>query len=168
MLTGTPLENRIEELHSIVQFVDRFRLGPLFRFQHEHRDTDETGAVIGYRNLDKVATTLKPVLIRRRKKDVLSDLPKRSDKIFLVGMTPRQWELHDENREIVARIVAKWRNYGFLSDADQLRLRIALQNMRMACNSTYLLDHKTDHNMSLEMLVRQTNTCGCDPRELVK
>ena len=32
VLTGTPLENRLEELHSIVEFVDRFHLGPMFRF----------------------------------------------------------------------------------------------------------------------------------------
>jgi SNF2 family DNA or RNA helicase len=31
-LTGTPLENRLEELHSIVSFIDRFKLGPLFGF----------------------------------------------------------------------------------------------------------------------------------------
>lgn len=154
VLTGTPLENRIEELHSIVQFVDRFRLGPLFRFQHEHRDTDESGVVVGYKNLDHVAATLKPVLIRRTKKDVLNDLPKRSDKTFFVGMTPEQQEHHGENQEIVATVVAKWRRTGFLSEADQLRLRIALQNMRMSCNSTYLLDQKTDHGMKMDEALR--------------
>jgi len=61
-----------------------------------------------------------------------------------VPMTPEQLTHHDENREIVARIVAKWRRYHFLSEADQLRLQIALQNMRMSCNSTYLLDQETD------------------------
>lgn len=154
VLTGTPLENRIEELHSIVQFVDRFRLGPLFRFQHEHRDTDKNGVVVGYKNLDRVAATLKPILIRRSKKDVLNDLPKRSDKTFFVGMTPEQQEHHSENQEIVAKIVAKWRRTGFLSEADQLQLRIALQNMRMSCNSTYLLDQKTDHGLKIDEAFR--------------
>jgi hypothetical protein len=46
----------------------------------------------------------------------------------------------------VVRIVRKWRHYGFLSEIDQRRLMIALQNMRMSCNSTYLLDHETDHS----------------------
>jgi len=40
VLTGTPLENRIEELYSIVEFVDRFRLGPMFRFLDEHQNVD--------------------------------------------------------------------------------------------------------------------------------
>src|SRR5262249_20172280 len=45
-----------------------------------------------------------------------------------------------------ARIVHKWRKYRFLSEADQRRLMIALQNMRMACDSSYLLDQSADHS----------------------
>src|SRR5262249_9229325 len=58
VLTGTPLENRLEELISIVQFVDRFRLGPTFRLLHEHQVRDEHGKVVGYRDLDRIGQTL--------------------------------------------------------------------------------------------------------------
>jgi SNF2 family DNA or RNA helicase len=152
VLTGTPLENRLEELHSIVEFVDRFRLGPMFRFLHEHQHVDETGRVVGYRNLSGIAKTLEPILMRRTKDKVLKDLPERMDKRMFVPMTPEQMKHHEENRELVARIVAKWRRYGFLSEADQRRLMIFLQNMRMSCNSTYLLDHKTDHGVKADEL----------------
>ncbi len=37
VLTGTPLENKLEELFSVVEFIDGRRLGPAFRFLHEHR-----------------------------------------------------------------------------------------------------------------------------------
>jgi hypothetical protein len=67
-------------------------------------------------------------------------------------MTEAQARHHEENREIVARIVAKWRRYRFLSETDQRRLMIALQNMRMACNSTYLLDGTTDHGVKADEL----------------
>src|SRR5262249_60905399 len=56
------------------------------------------------------------------------------------------------NREVVARIVQKWRRYRFLSEADQRRLMIALQNMRMACDSTYLLDQKSDFGVKADEL----------------
>ncbi len=153
VLTGTPLENRLEELHSIVEFVDRFRLGPVFRFLAEHQHLDEDGRVIGYRNLDQVGRTLEPILIRRTKKEVLSQLPERLDKNYFVPMTKEQMAHHAENREIVARIVAKWRRLGFLSEADQRRLMVALQNMRMSCNSTYLLDKKTDFGYKADELL---------------
>jgi superfamily II DNA or RNA helicase len=144
VLTGTPLENRLEELVSLVQFVDRHRLGPSFRFLANHQMLDEFGKVVGYRDLDSIGKTLAPILIRRRKDQVLKQLPARLDKTFFVPMTPEQMQHHEENRELVARIVAKWRRFRFLSEADQRRLTIALQNMRMSCNSTYLLDQTTD------------------------
>jgi SNF2 family DNA or RNA helicase len=144
VLTGTPLENRLQELVSIVDYVDRHRLGPTYRFLANHQIVDEFGKVIGYRDLDSIGRTLAPVLIRRQKSQVLSQLPERLDKNFFVEMTPEQRRHHDENKEIVARIVQKWRRHKFLSEADQRRLLIALQNMRMSCNSTYLLDQNTD------------------------
>ena len=163
VLTGTPLENRLEELYSIVEFVDRFRLGPMFRFLDKHQEVDETGRVVGYRNLSQVSKTLKPILVRRTKKEVLDELPERMDKQFFVPMTPQQAEHHEENRTTVARLVAKWRRYGFLSEADQLRMQIALQNMRMACNSTYLLDHETDYGTKADELVQLLGEMLEDP-----
>jgi superfamily II DNA or RNA helicase len=144
VLTGTPLENRLEELVSIVQFVDRHRLGPTWRLRHTHQSTDETGRVIGYKNLDQLGKTLAPVLLRRRKAEVLTQLPTRVDNTVFVSMTDEQRRHHDENGDIVARIVKRWRRTGYLSDVDQRVLTCSLQNMRMSCNSSYLLDHKTD------------------------
>jgi len=153
VLTGTPLENRLEELYSIVEFVDRFRLGPMFRFLAEHQHVDNVGKVVGYHNLSKIAKSLEPILVRRTKKEVLKELPDRLDKNYFVPMTKEQMKHHEENRETVARIVAKWRRLGFLPETDQRILMIALQNMRMSCNSTYLLDKKTDYGVKANELV---------------
>ncbi|MEW6379801.1 MAG: DEAD/DEAH box helicase [bacterium] len=154
VLTGTPLENRLEELHSIVEFVDRYKLGPLFRFLANHQITDQqTGRAVGYQNLKSIGETLAPILLRRTKKEVLQQLPERMDKNFFVPMTQKQREYHDENRDIVARIVAKWRRYKFLSEADQRRLMVALQYMRMACDNTYLIDQETCHGPKLDELL---------------
>lgn len=140
VLTGTPLENRLEELHSIVEFIDRYRLGPLFRFLHNHQLTDDGGKVVGYRNLNELGKSLETVLIRRKGQEVLAQLPKRLEKNYFVPMTQGQNEIHEENSGIVARIVNKWRKYKFLSEIDKQRLMIALQYMRMASDDTYLIN----------------------------
>lgn len=152
VLTGTPLENRIEELHSIVEFIDRRHLGPLYRFVHHHRIIDAAGKVTGYRNLQSIRESLKGVMIRRKKDEVLRQLPERTDKNFFVPMTPEQRAIHDENLDIVVRLAAKWRRYKFLCEADQRRLRIALNFMRMAADNTYLVDKKTVHGPKIEEL----------------
>ncbi|HYC90934.1 MAG TPA: DEAD/DEAH box helicase [Thermoanaerobaculia bacterium] len=145
VLTGTPLENRIEELVSIVEFIDPFRLGPTFRLLDAHQMRDENGRVVGYRDLDRLSATLAPIVIRRRKREVLAQLPERLEKTFFVPMTREQLVHHRENEEIVARIAAKWRRSRHLSERDQRRLMIALQRMRMSCDSSYLLDERSDH-----------------------
>lgn len=152
VLTGTPLENKLEELISIVQFVDQHRLGPTWKLLHEHQVKDEGGRVTGYTGLDRIGQTLAPIMIRRRKSEVLMQLPERTDQNVLVPMTELQMTYHQENAEIVTRIVQRWRNTKFLSDKDQRRLTCALQNMRMSCNSTYLLDQESDHGVKADEL----------------
>ncbi|MHB8255142.1 MAG: DEAD/DEAH box helicase, partial [Acidiferrobacter sp.] len=152
VLTGTPLENKLEELISIVQFVDQNRLGPTWKLLHEHQVKDEAGRVTGYTGLEKIGQTLAPIMIRRRKADVLRQLPARTDENLLVPMTEMQMVYHQENADIVTQIVHRWRKTRFLSEKDQRRLTCALQNMRMSCNSTYLLDQETDHGVKADEL----------------
>jgi hypothetical protein len=152
VLTGTPLENKLEELISIVQFVDQHRLGPTWKMLHEHQVKDEYGRVTGYAGLDKIGQTLAPIMIRRRKSEVLLQLPERTDQNLLVPMTEPQLTYHRENAETVTKIVQRWRKMKFLSDQDQRRLTCALQNMRMSCNSTYLLDQESDHGVKADEL----------------
>ncbi len=153
VLTGTPIENRLSELHSIVEYVDKFRLGPLYRFLHTHQIVDEAGKVVGYRGLTEIKKTLQDILLRRTKDEVRLDLPRRSDKTLFVPMSPRQRICHEEFREIAARIILRWRRHGFLSDTDQRVLRCALESMRMVCDSAYLLDLKTKDSPKLDELL---------------
>jgi superfamily II DNA or RNA helicase len=143
VLTGTPLENRLQELVSIVEFVDAHRLGPTFKFLADHQILDTDGKVVGYRSLDTIGKSLEPILLRRRKSQVLTQLPPRLDKNFFVPMGPIQRKHHSENADLVALLVAKWRRMKFLSESDQRKLMVALQNMRMSCDSSYLLDDET-------------------------
>jgi SNF2 family DNA or RNA helicase len=163
VLTGTPLENRLRELVSVVEFIDQHRLGPTWRFLEHHQITEEGGKVVGYQHLDEVAATLSPILIRRRKAEVLSQLPPRREKVFLLPLTGPQRKLHEEHEETVARIVARWRRQHFLSDRDQKILMAALQSMRMVCDSTYLLDKKQDHGAKIPELLRVLDEALTDP-----
>ncbi len=150
VLTGTPLENKLEELFSVVEFVDGRRLGPAFRFLHEHRMEDEKGHLLGYRGLDRIKQQLAPVLLRRTRQEVLKDLPERTDQIFRVPLTPEQAAPYDEQSNILATLMRKWERQGWLSDIDQKRILCCIQNMRMLCNSTFLFDKETHHSPKLE------------------
>ncbi len=150
VLTGTPLENKLEELFSVVEFVDGRRLGPAFRFLHEHREEDEKGRLLGYRGLDKIRSQLAPVLLRRTRQEVLKELPERTDQIFRVPLTLKQAEPYYEQNDILAQLMRKWERQGWLSEIDQKRVLCCIQNMRMLCNSTFLFDKKTHHSPKLQ------------------
>jgi SNF2 family DNA or RNA helicase len=153
VLTGTPLENRLDELHSLVEFVDNYKLGSLFRFLDNHQIYDETGKVIGYDNLNKISETLKDVLIRRHKKEILKQIPERTDKNYFVDITKEQYEIHEDYKNTVARLINKWKRHKFLSEKDRQRLLISLNCMRMVSDSTYILDQKTRHDTKIDELL---------------
>ncbi len=136
VLTGTPLENRLEELYSVVEFIDDRRLAPAFRFFNRHRVVDEKGKVLGYKNLAELRENLKPVLLRRTRQEVIDQLPPRTTEIIRVTPTDEQMSLHGAHMRVVSSIVRK----RYLTEMDLLRLRQALQACRMAADSTYLVD----------------------------
>jgi SNF2 family DNA or RNA helicase len=146
VLTGTPLENKLEELYSIVQFVDDRRLGPAFQFLHDHRIEDEQGQLTGYRSLDAIRDKLAPIFLRRTRADVLSQLPERTDTIRYVELRPEQREPYDEQRRALVRLLAK----PFLTDLDRKRILSCLTNLRLICDSTFLYDKATHVSPKLE------------------
>lgn len=150
VLTGTPLENKLEELFSVVEFVDGRRLGPAFRFLHEHRMENETGHLIGYRALDRIHSQLAPILLRRTRAEVLKELPERTDQVFRVPLTLKQAEPYFEQSDILAQLMRKWERQRWLSEIDQKRILCCIQNMRMLCNSTFLFDKQTHHSPKLQ------------------
>ncbi|MBY0523938.1 MAG: DEAD/DEAH box helicase [Gemmataceae bacterium] len=146
VLTGTPLENKLEELYSIVQFVDDRRLGPAFQFLNDHRVLDDKGKLLGYRNLDKLREKLEPILLRRTRAEVLTQLPARTDNIVYVELSDAQRAPYLEQQTTLARLVGK----KFLSDVDRRRIMGCITNMRMLCDSTFLFDKQTNVSPKLE------------------
>ncbi|HET6575449.1 MAG TPA: SNF2-related protein, partial [Fimbriiglobus sp.] len=146
VLTGTPLENKLEELYSIVQFVDERRFGPAFQFLHDHRVFDETGNLVGYRNLDKIRDRLGPIFLRRTRAEVLTQLPARTDNTVFVELTDAQRIPYEEQRTMLARLLGK----GYLTDLDRKRVLACVVNMRMLCDSTYLFDKRTNVSPKLD------------------
>lgn len=149
VLTGTPLENRLDDLYSVIGFIDDRRLGPAFRFFNRHRVVDENGKVLGYKNLSELRKQLAPILLRRTRASVMGELPPRSTEIVRVTPTGEQIELHRANLRIVSSIVRK----PYFTEMDVLRLRKALLMCRMSANSTFLVDKEPPgYSSKLEVL----------------
>ena len=153
VLTGTPVENKIEDLYSLMQIVNPYMLGSLHHFLTRHQITEDgTGKVIGYKNLNDVGTLLQDVMLRRTKNEVLKDLPKRMDKNLFVPLTLQQAELHKEYADSVAKLVHKWKRMHFLSEEDRQKLLMFLNMMRMVSDTTFIIDQETNYQTKLDEL----------------
>jgi superfamily II DNA or RNA helicase len=139
ILTGTPIENRIDDIHSLMSFIDPSVLGPLFRFNREFYDLDERGRPSGYRNLEQLHKRIKPFLLRRRKADVETELPDRTDQRYFVPLSPKQADSYAAHEAQVARLVAIAKKRP-LTQQESEKLQRELAMMRMICDTNYILD----------------------------
>ena len=150
ILSGTPLENRLEELYTVMEFADSFLLSPFWQFKADCILTDGGGKVIGYQNLNKIGEKVSSRLIRRTKKQVALQMPRRMDKNLLVAMTKEQRDMHEDLKAQVAQMVFKWRRLHFLPEKDRQKLLILLSQMRMVCDSTFILDQQSRHDTKVD------------------
>ena len=138
VLTGTPLENRIDEIYSIVQFLKPDLLGPLFRFNREYYELDDRGRPAGFRNLEGLAERVSSVMLRRRKEDVETELPGRTTKTFFVPMTDAQNKTYCDYEHYVRRLAALAAKRPLTKEEFE-RLQTLLACMRMVCDTPWIL-----------------------------
>ncbi len=162
VLTGTPIENRIDEIYSLVQFLDPAIFGPLFRFNRDFYQLDDRGRPAGYKNLDELHRRLGPILLRRRKQEVETQLPERTVNHYFVPMEPEQRLRYEEFDRKVALLADKARRRPLLPEEFE-QLQRWLSCMRMLCDTPYILDSECRLCPKLEELEEIFDEVLADP-----
>jgi hypothetical protein len=132
VLTGTPMENRLTELASILDWIEPRALEPKWRLVPWHTYTDANGGS-GARNLDTLRLRLSRFTLRRVRQEVLPQLPARTDTRVPVELTAEQREQHDALNQPIAQLAAILRQRP-LSPAQHLRLMRLLTTQRIVSN----------------------------------
>jgi SNF2 family DNA or RNA helicase len=150
VITGTPLENKLLDLYSIMNFIDPEVLAPQWEFSMNHCyfDKDKKDQITGYYNLQDLKNKLADYVIRREKVDVLKELPAVQEVMVPVELHETQAEIHAGLARSLAPILHKKHKTVY----DMQRIQQILTNMRMVCDSTFLIDKETNHSPKLEEL----------------
>jgi superfamily II DNA or RNA helicase len=135
-LTGTPLENRLEDAYAIAQLIDQRLLPPLWQIDRDHFVRDPKGSRVNfYRSLDALRARLAPAFLRRRKEDVALQLPERIRSTVMVPMHPDAMDTHEAMMSQVARIAAR----KVILPADLDRMQRLLVIARRCCDGPHML-----------------------------
>jgi superfamily II DNA or RNA helicase len=102
-LTGTPVENHLGELWSIVDLVLPGMLGTQRSFEQRYRtDVDDSEkAVASVNNVERLRGVIRPFMLRRTKREVLTELPAKQEIDRVVAMTKKQRALYDKLAAVV-------------------------------------------------------------------
>lgn len=150
VITGTPLENKLLDLYSIMNFIDPEVLAPQWEFSMNHCyfDKDKKNLITGYYNLQELKNKLVDYVIRREKADVLKELPAVQEVMVPIELHAAQAEIHAGLARSLAPILHKKHKTVY----DMQRIQQILTSMRMVCDSTFLIDKETNHSPKLEEL----------------
>ncbi|KAK6912519.1 Chromo domain [Dillenia turbinata] len=127
LLTGTPLQNNLDELFMLMHFLDAGKFGSLEEFQEEFKDINQEEQIA------RLHKMLAPHLLRRVKKDVMKDLPPKRELILRVELSSKQKEYY---KAILTR------NYEILTrrGAQQISLINVVMELRKLCCHAYMLE----------------------------
>ncbi|KAJ0984869.1 hypothetical protein J5N97_003225 [Dioscorea zingiberensis] len=146
LLTGTPLQNNLDELFMLMHFLDAGKFASIEDFQKEFKDINQEEQVA------RLHKMLAPHLLRRVKKDVMKDLPPKKELILRVELSGKQ---KDYYKAILTR------NYQVLArrGGAQISLINVVMELRKLCCHSYMLEgvepevEPTDANEGLRQLL---------------
>ncbi|KAJ2952576.1 hypothetical protein O0L34_g6899 [Tuta absoluta] len=126
LLTGTPLQNNLEELFHLLNFLNKDKFCDLAAFQSEFADVSKEEQV------KRLHEMLGPHMLRRLKADVLKNMPTKSEFIVRVELSPMQKKYY---KYILTR------NYEALnpkSGGQTVSLLNVMMDLKKCCNHPYL------------------------------
>ncbi len=133
-ITGTPIENHLGELWSLLEFLNPGFLGASNRASDHAtalRDPDTAAR-------ETLGRALRPLILRRTKQQVAPDLPGRVEQTLFCELPPKQRRLYDEMRDYYRRAVDKRIGDQGLGRAKFLALEALLRLRQAACHPALL------------------------------
>jgi len=158
-LTGTPVENRLEELWSQFHFINRGLLGGRRDFQNRYADPISRGDVDA---AERLRARIRPFILRRLKSEVARELPPRTDMVLRCELSPAEREVYDTIRAATMRDVVERLQTG----GNVLAALEALLRMRQAaCHIGLIPGQQAEGSSKLQVLLEALGNVVAEGRK---
>ncbi|MDF2698362.1 MAG: hypothetical protein K0S65_6746, partial [Labilithrix sp.] len=155
-LSGTPVENRLEELWSVMNFANPGLLGGRTSFQDRYAAPIATGDGTA---AERLRAKIRPVVLRRMKRDVLPELPPRTDSVLHVELEENERVVYDVVRAAARKEVAsKLAEGGNVLAALEALLRLR----QAACHPSLVPGQKAESSSKIERLLGALEEAAAD------
>ena len=136
ILSGTPLENNLEELYGTFEIIMPNYLGTKIEFKREYISKIERN---DRTTLEMLQAKIRPFILRRTKKQVLKELPDKQIQVVYNQMTNKQTAVYSE---VLNRIKIELDEIQRKGEESKSRLKVlsALLKLRQICNHPLLID----------------------------
>ncbi|MCH2109962.1 MAG: DEAD/DEAH box helicase, partial [Polyangiaceae bacterium] len=155
-LSGTPIENRLDELWSVFRFTHPGLLGS----RPEFASTFSEPIAKGDQDVtNRLRGLIKPFLLRRMKRDVAKDLPPRTDSVLTIELEPDERELYDaiyaaKQKEVIESL----QEGGTVMAALEALLRLR----QVSCHAGLLPGHSRATSSKVETLLEELDMAIAD------
>jgi len=113
LLSASPMENGLEELWSLIDYVNPGLFGSYWQFRGDHMELGYFKEVIGYKDVKRFSEKANQVMFRLNKKDVLKDLPPLTKQVIYIPLSTKQRKEYDNLRKkVMAEAVEKLTKLG--------------------------------------------------------
>jgi superfamily II DNA or RNA helicase len=159
-MTGTPVENRLDELWSLMHFANRGLLGGRREFDAEFARPVADGMPGAAANLRQ---RIRPFVMRRRKAEVAPELPARTEATLKVVLDERERAVYDAVRAATqAELVASMSGTDEKGFSVMKALEALLRLRQAACHRGLLPGQKADTSGKVEALLESLETAAAD------
>lgn len=143
-LSGTPIQNTITDLLSLIDFLNPKELKPEWKFYEEYCDCTRS-RILGIKphKKDELRGRIGPYLINPKIDFSKFKMPEKKEFLVLSKLTEQQKNIHDDLFEGAKILIAKGMNYP-LTFGERMALNVMLTKCRMAATDARLLDPKAE------------------------